>query len=111
MNFFETKTKSKRIEINEEEEEEEEDEEEQEEQEEKEEEEEKEDKENGDSIVTDFDVKLFGQILPKMIYINPLIRSRLDIEQISHLINELLEQYDDKYNEIIEQTINAKKIY
>ena len=44
-----------------------------------------------------------------MIYINPLIRSRLDIEQISHLINELLEQYDDKYNEIIEQTINAKK--
>ena len=102
------KNDEKRIEINEEEEEEE-DEEEQEEQEEKEEEEEKEDKENGDSIVTDFDVKIFGQILPKMIYINPLIRSRLDIEQISHLINELLEQYDDKYNEIIEQTINAKK--
>ena len=113
MNFFETKTKSKRIEINEEEEEEKEEEEdgEHEEQEEKEEEEEeeKEDKENGDSIVNDFDVKIFGQILPKMIYINPLIRSRLDIEQISHLINELLEQYDDKYNEIIEQTINAKK--
>ena len=105
INFFDTKTKSKRIEVNEEAE----DEEEEESNEEEEEEEKEEEEENRDSLVNDFDTKIFGQILPKIIYINPLIRCRLDIEQISRLINELLEQYDDKYNEIIEQMINAKK--
>ena len=100
------KTKSKRIELNEEEEEEEEDGEENEEEEDD--EEEKNSKDNADSMVNDFDI-IFENIIPKIIYINPLIRTKLDIEQISHLIKELLEQYDDKYNETIEQVINAKK--
>ena len=70
---------------------------------------EKDSKDNPDSILNDFDTKIFGKFLPKITYINPLIRSKLDIEQISTLINELLEQYDDNYNEVIEQMINAKK--
>ena len=102
INFFDKKTTSKRIEPEKEEEEEEEENE-------SEEDEEKEEKENADSIINDFDTKIFGKLLPKIIYINPLIRSKLDIEQISHLISELLEKYDDKYDEIIEQTINSKK--
>ena len=109
INFFDMKTKSKRIELNEEDEEEEEEEEDGEENEEEEDdEEEKNSKDNADSMVNDFDI-IFENIIPKIIYINPLIRTKLDIEQISHLIKELLEQYDDKYNETIEQVINAKK--
>ena len=110
INFFDTKTKSKRIELkgDEGEEEEEDDEENENEEEEEEEEEEKNSKENADSIVNDFDI-IFEKIIPKIIYINPLIRTKLDIEQISHLIVELLEKYDDKYDEVIDQLINAKK--
>ena len=102
INFFDTKTKTKQIEKEEEEEDEEEEEE-------LEESEEEEEKENADSIVNDLDDKLFGKILPKMIYINPLKGSKLDIIQIGDLIKELLEKYDEKYDEIIDQTINSKK--
>jgi serine/threonine protein kinase len=109
INFFEIKTKSKRIEQEGEDEEEEEEEDDENNDEEEEESEEKDSKENADNIVGDFDTKMFGTIIPKIIYINPLIRTKLDIEQASTLIKELLEQYDEKYNEIIEQTINTKK--
>ena len=102
INFFDTKTKTKQIEKEEEEEDEEEEEE-------LEESKEEEEKENADSIVNDLDDKLFGKILPKIIYINPLKGSKLDIIQIGDLIKELLEKYDEKYDEIIDQTINSKK--
>ena len=102
INFFDTKTKTKQIEKEEEEEDEEEEGE-------LEGSEEEEEKENADSIVNDLDDKLFGKILPKMIYINPLKGSKSDIIQIGDLIKELLEKYDEKYDEIIDQTINSKK--
>ena len=107
INFFEIKTKSKRIEQDNENEEEEEESEENDEEEE--ESEEKSSKDNTDNLISDFDSKIYGILIPKIVYINPLIRSKLDIEQASSMIKELLEQYDEKYNEIIEQTINAKK--
>ena len=107
INFFEIKTKSKRIEQDNENEEEEEESEENDEEEE--ESEEKSSKDNTDNLIGDFDSKIYGILIPKIVYINPLIRSKLDIEQASSMIKELLEQYDEKYNEIIEQTINAKK--
>jgi len=107
INFFDMKRETKRKEANDEDEEEEE-EDDGEENEEEEDDEEKNSKENADSMLNDFDA-IFENIIPKIIYINPLIRTKLDIEQISHLITELLEKYDDKYNEIVEQMINAKK--
>ena len=107
IKFFEIKTKSKRVEQDDENEEEEEEEDEN--KEEEEESEEKESKENTDNLVSDFDSKIYETIIPKIAYINPLIRSKLDIEQLSTMIKELLEQYDEKYNEIIQQTINTKK--
>ena len=107
IDFFAMKLKSKRPEAEEDEEEEEK--EGKEEEEEESENEDTEDKDNTDTNQNDFEVKDFGKIVPKMIYINPLIRSKSDIEQISKLINELMEQYDVNYNEIIEQTILNRK--
>ena len=109
INFFEIKTKSKRVEQEDENEEEDEENDEENNDEEEEESEEKSSKDNTDNMIGDFDTKLYGTLIPKIVYINPLIRSKLDIEQASNMIKELLEQYDEKYNEIIEQTINAKK--
>ena len=106
INIFELKNQSKKLELEEENTE---NEEEEIDENKCEESDEKDSKENADSILNDFDTKIFGKYLPKIIYINPLIRSKLDIEQISTLINELLERYDDNYNEVIEQMINYKK--
>ena len=105
INFFNCKQKTKKVEEDDSEEEEEEEEE----NENNEESDENDSKENTENIVNDFDVNILGKIIPKIIYINPLIKSKLDIVQISSLIKGLYEQYDDKYNEVIEQTINTKK--
>ena len=104
INFFNCKQKTKKVEEDDSEEEEEE-----EENENNEESDENDSKENTENIVNDFDVNILGKIIPKIIYINPLIKSKLDIVQISSLIKGLYEQYDDKYNEVIEQTINTIK--
>ena len=103
FDFFAVKSVSKRPELEDEDNDNKEDEEE--------EESENEESENNNSTDTNINdlENDFSQILPKMIYINPLIRSKLDIEQISKLIKELMEQYDQSYNEIIEQTIISRK--